>query len=285
MATHDDSSVSEVNTVSEKSDVDLHTVSQQTLTVNGVQLGYWKKGNGPHAILCIPGALAPSRWAFSSQLEHFGREDSGYTIVAYDPRGYGHSRPPERKFCLQEEHHLKRDASDAYHLMKSLGFSEFSMLGWCDGGVSGICLAAQFPTAVRKLVVWGSRTYITDHDLKLTEKLEDFQRWAPQFFETYLSVYGLPQLSQIWQRFLNSLRTFRNLKTDGDVCTNELSKVKCPTLIVHGEKDVLCPQSHAEYMNDHIVESQLHILTDGKHDLHMYPINGFNTVVEEFLRQ
>ena len=68
MATHDDSSVSEVNTVSEKSDVDLHTVSQQTLTVNGVQLGYWKKGNGPHAILCIPGALAPSRWAFSSQL-------------------------------------------------------------------------------------------------------------------------------------------------------------------------------------------------------------------------
>ena len=32
MATHDDSSVSEVNTVSEKSDVDLHTVSHAANT-------------------------------------------------------------------------------------------------------------------------------------------------------------------------------------------------------------------------------------------------------------
>lgn len=283
MATHD-SSVSE-GAVSEKSDVDHDTKSQQTVTVNGVQLCYWRKGNGPHAILCIPGAIASCRWAFSSQLEHFGRKDSGYTIVAYDPRGYGQSRPPEREFCLQEEHHLKRDASDAYHLMKSLGLSEFSVLGWCDGGVSGIYLAVQFPTAIRKLVLWGSRAYITEHDLKISEELEDLQRWAPRALEANISVYGFPGVSQIWHRFVNSLREFRNLKTDGDVCTDELSKVKCPTLIVHGEKDVLCPQSHAEYMNDHIVGSQLHILPDGKHGLHMYPTNGFNTVVEEFLSQ
>ena len=159
MATHHSSGAE--GAVSEKLDVDQHNVSQQTLTVNGVQLCYWRKGNGPHAILCIPGALAPCGWAFASQLEHFGREDSGYTIVAYDPRGYGHSRPPEREFCLEEEHHLKKDANDAYHLMKSLAFLQFSVLGWCDGGVSAIFLAAQFPTAIRKLVVWGSRAYIT----------------------------------------------------------------------------------------------------------------------------
>ena len=271
--------------VSKKLDVDQHTVSQQTLTVNGVRLCYWRKGNGPHAILCIPGAIASCEWAFASQLEHFGRKDSGYTIVAYDPRGYGHSRPPEREFCLQEEHHLKRDANDAYHLMKSLGFLEFSVLGWCDGGVSAICLAAQFPTAIRKLVVWGSRAYITEYDLKVSEELEDLQRWAPQALEANISVYGLPGLSKIWHKFVDSLRTFRNLKTDGDVCTNELSKVKCSTLIVHGDRDVLCPQSHAEYMKDRIEGSQLHILAGGKHGLHMYPTNGFNAVVEEFLSQ
>ena len=253
--------------------------------MNGVQLCYWQKGNGPHVILCIPGAVASCRWAFASQLEHFGREGSGYTIVAYDPRGYGKSRPPERNFCLQEEHHLKRDANDAYHLMKSLGFLQFSILGWCDGGVSAICIAAQFPTAIRKLVVWGSRTYITEHDLKVSKELEDLQRWAPQILEACISVYGLPELSQIWQRFINSLRAFRNLKTDGDVCTNELNKVKCPTLIVHGDRDILCPQSHAEYMKNHIDGSQLHILSDGKHHMHMYPTNGFNAAVEEFLSQ
>ena len=145
---------------------------------------------------------------FLPVIEHFGREDSGYTIVAYDPRGYGHSRPPERKFCLQEEHHLKKDANDAYHLMKSLGFSEFSVLGWCDGGVSGIYLAAQFPTAIRKLVVWGSRTYITEHDLKLTEKLEDFQRWAPQFFETIYPYMDYQSLVKSGRGFSTHLEHF-----------------------------------------------------------------------------
>jgi len=105
------------------------TTIQQKCLVNGVELHFTQSGRGPHPILCIPGAMAPSQWAFASQLEHFGREGRGYTIDAYDPRGYGNSRPPDREYQLITEHHLKTDASDAYHLMKSLGYPQFSMLG------------------------------------------------------------------------------------------------------------------------------------------------------------
>ena len=251
--------------------------------MNGGQLYYLQYGTGPHPILCIPGALAPCEWTFASQLEYFGREGSGYTIVAYDPRGYGNSRPPIREFKIQGEHHLKLDAKDGYHLMKTLGFSTFSVLGWCDGGVSVICLAAQFPAAVRKLVVWGSRTYLTEQDLKKSEEIEDVQRWAPHFHEGLIPVYGTPKLSQMWHEFTDSLRTLRALKADGDVCTEELTKVRCSTLILHGERDFFSPQSHAECMNDHIDESQLYTISDGKHDLHMHPTNEFNSVVDEYL--
>lgn len=105
MATH------ELEDASEKSEVGCHIISRHRIAVNGVQLYYLRSGTGPHPILCIPGALAPCEWAFASQLEYFGREGSGYTIVAYDPRGYAYSRPPDREFKLQgEEHHSKVDA-------------------------------------------------------------------------------------------------------------------------------------------------------------------------------
>jgi len=61
------------------------------------------------------------------------RTTTGYGItdgeISGCPRGYGNSRPPDREYQLITEHHLKTDASDAYHLMTSLGYPQFSMLG------------------------------------------------------------------------------------------------------------------------------------------------------------
>jgi len=259
----------------------LPTVQQKCL-VNGVELHFTQSGRGPHPILCIPGAMAPSHWAFASQLEYFGGEGRGYTIVAYDPRGYGNSRPPDREYQLVPEHHMKTDASDAYHLMKSLGYPQFSVLGWCGGGVTAICLAAQFPDAIKKLVIWGSRTYLTKDDVKRSEELEDLKNWNPRFREAFEAIYGVPNLALLWQKFTDSVRAMY-AKTGGDVCTEEMTKVSCPTLILHGGRDKFSPLSHAEYMKYHIVDSQLHIFADGRHNLQI--CLGFNSVVDNFLKE
>ena len=88
------------------------------------------RGNGPHAILCIPGALGTALTDFLSQLEYFGREGSEFTIVGMDPLGYGASRPPERKFLVEPDHFLKIDALDGHALLQALSFKKFSVLGW-----------------------------------------------------------------------------------------------------------------------------------------------------------
>ena len=75
-------------------------------------------------------------------MEHFGREGSG---VGMDPLGYGASRPPEREFLVESDQFLKIDALDGHALMQALSFKKFSVLGWNDGGVSAIILAAHFP--------------------------------------------------------------------------------------------------------------------------------------------
>ncbi|KAG8133269.1 hypothetical protein E2320_011073, partial [Naja naja] len=38
----------------------------------------------------------------------------------------------------------------------------------------------------------------------------------------------------------------------GDICQQLLPHIKCPTLIIHGEKDPLVPRFHAEYIHKHI---------------------------------
>ena len=121
---------------------------------NGHQLHYQLRGSGPHAILCIPGALGTALINFLPQLEYFGRDGSSFTIVGMDPLGYGASRPPERDFVIKPESDcLRMDALDGFALMKALSFKKFSILGWCSGGVSATILAALYPESVQKLVI------------------------------------------------------------------------------------------------------------------------------------
>lgn len=142
-----------------------------TATVNDVTLYYVCKGNGPHAVLCIPGALGTIDH-YAPQLDYFGREGSGYKVVAFDPRGFGESRdvyrPPNMEGLATEA-----DAKDGYELMRSLSLTKFSLFGWCSGGRGALILASMFPQSVRKLVVFGVRSYITSNELQVYESKRD----------------------------------------------------------------------------------------------------------------
>ena len=252
------------------------------VNVNGVKLHCTVAGRGLHALLCIPGAVVPSLWA---QLEHFSTESNVYTIVAFDPRGYGHSRPPDRNYQLTPQHHLKMDATDAYELMVALGFQRFSVLGWCDGGITALAMAYQYPDAVRSVVVWGPRPYLTDDDVKRTEVLRDLNNWKPAYYEAVRQVYGLQTFTKVWHGYLDCVKAAHSLGLDRVVSTDEFAKITCPTLVIHGEKDSLTQQSHAEYITNYIPGCQIHVLPGGSHGPHMDPgiYSQFNSVVDSFL--
>jgi pimeloyl-ACP methyl ester carboxylesterase len=43
----------------------------------------------------------------------------------------------------------------------------FSVLGWSDGGITGLIVAGRYPDLVRRLVVWGANAYILPSDMPL----------------------------------------------------------------------------------------------------------------------
>ena len=81
---------------------------------------------------------------FKPQIENLNTEK--LTIVAWDPPGYGKSRPPDRTF---PDDFFQRDATWAHDLMQTLGYSKFSLIGWSEGGITSLLLARHIPSPPR----------------------------------------------------------------------------------------------------------------------------------------
>ncbi len=85
--------------------------------VNDVELYYEKVGQGSKVLFCLPGAMGSTRTDFGPQLDKL---KENFTVISFDPRGYGKSIPPKRDFPLDFYH---RDADDAAGLMEKLGIA------------------------------------------------------------------------------------------------------------------------------------------------------------------
>ena len=248
--------------------------------VNEVELFYDSRGrSGSHTLVCIPGAMGTTRSDFTPQLDYFESRD-GLQIVAFDPRGYGHSRPPQREFYGTTS--FENDAKDTKGLMDAFGNKKFSVLGWSDGAIAGMILASLFPDSVRSLVIWGGNAYLSKEDVECFNKIRDLSKWSKKALEPMEQEYGREGLHQLWNSWLDVLEEIYH--SGGNICKDMLCNIKCPTLILHGMKDPLVPNFHPTYLSANIRNSSVYNFPDGKHNIHLRYSEEFNQVVENFVR-
>ena len=63
------------------------------------------------------------------------------------------------------------------------GFEKFSVLGWSDGGITGMILSGDRPELVEKLIVWGSNAFVSQEDIDLISKVRDLSKWSAKMRE------------------------------------------------------------------------------------------------------
>lgn len=63
-------------------------------------VNYVRSGQGKKALILLPGALGSAITDFKPQIEQLPKLLPNFTIIAWDPPGYGKSRPPNRTFPL-----------------------------------------------------------------------------------------------------------------------------------------------------------------------------------------
>nr|XP_031845339.1 valacyclovir hydrolase isoform X2 [Nomia melanderi] len=223
-------------------------------------------------------SAAGSIWTdFKPQVE--GLDRKRFTVVAWDPVGYGKSRPPDRTF---PDDFFERDATHARDLMILLGYQKFSLIGWSDGGITSLILASKFPENVRKLVSVAANSYVTPEEVEFYNKIRSIDTWSEKMRAPMIAIYGEEYFSKVWSGWVDAI-TRISKKTNGNLCKELLANIKCPTLIVQGKKDVMVDDEHPLYLKEHIAGAKLEMFENGAHNLHMRYPKEFNDLVTDFL--
>lgn len=256
------------------------TVGQeQKVTIANQVINYLKVGTGEKTLLCFPGALGTIWSDFKPQINQLNKDL--FTVVAFDPPGYGFSRPPNREFTLD---FYEKDAAMAYKLMKELGVDKFSLLGWSDGGISSLILAAKYPDVVDKLVVWGANSYILPEDIEAFEKIRDTKNWSDKARAPLVALYGAQGLQDMWSGWCDAMQAMHK-RNGGNVCMECVARITCPTLVLHGAKDPVVQPEHPNYLSSNIRNARLHIFPQGKHNIHLRYAEEFNAIVTDFIME
>ncbi|NXU03350.1 BPHL hydrolase, partial [Buphagus erythrorhynchus] len=194
------------------------SITSAKIQVNGVHLHYQQTGEGSHAVLLLPGMLGSGQTDFGPQLKSMNKQL--FTVVAWDPRGYGKSIPPSRDFPPD---FFERDAKDAVDLMQ----------------------------------VWFVPFYWKGHNISILfyVGIRDVSKWSEKVRKPLEELYGHKYFAETCEAWVDGISRFAE-NSDGNICQQLLPDIKCPTFIIHGEKDPLVPQAHAEYIHKHIKGSR-----------------------------
>ena len=252
----------------------------KVVEVRGCALHTKLQGSSERPLLCLPGAMgtAETDWAYQFQ----GLPKKGHLVASFDPRGYGKSRPPARRFPADYYH---RDAADAVAVADALfgPNADFDLMGWSDGANAAVILAAQHPHRVRRLVVFGGNSYLTEEDIAAYEATRNVaESWSKRMREPLEAVYGAEELQKMWSSACDGWASIMH-DGGGDICQSEAKAIKCPTLVMGGDKDPIVPTFHPHWFADNIPGARLHMFPEGKHNIHQKFAAEFNDLVADFL--
>ena len=93
-------------------------------------------------------------------------------------------------------------------------------------------------------------------------------------------IYG-DKFASLWTAWVQSYRDIYS--HGGDICSDLLSKISAPTLVIHGEKDVMVAEEHVHFLENNIPNARKLIWKDGKHNLHLKHAEEFNKIVQDFI--
>ncbi|XP_053691054.1 valacyclovir hydrolase isoform X2 [Sabethes cyaneus] len=252
---------------------------EKQLQIGAHQINFVKVGNGEKGLILLPGALGTAWTDFKPQIEQLPSLLPSHTVIAWDPPGYGKSRPPEKQFGLD---FYEQDADSAFHLMEKFGFEKFSILGWSDGGITGLIMAGRKPTQVEKLVVWGANAYITQKEADIYQSIRDVSKWSSRMREPMEAIYGKADFPRIWSAWVDGmLQIYR--KKNGDICKDVLENIRAPTFVLHGALDPMIVPEHVPHLLNTIPTTELHVFPDGKHNIHLKYSKEFNKLVSGFI--
>lgn len=253
---------------------------------DGGRINYDVYGNG-RPIVFVHGWGIARVWKY--QVAEFSRD---HMVVTVDIRGHGDSCGPRGDYSLDKL------GEDLTAVIKKLRLERVTLVGWSMGASVVMKLMAEknIPEVVSIVIIGGTPMFTASYrrsgeHLTISKKqglLKVLFRVSRQYaLEIFRRRDFLKNRLWIVKNCgpWTSLRTMWGYmktmaKTD---LTGILSDIKVPTLILHGDSDIMCPVEGSYYMAERIKGSRLEILHGDDHSLGLTDPERVNRKIREFV--
>lgn len=251
---------------------------------------YEVHGNG-FPLVMIAGLTENMDWWDEKLIKELWKK---WTVILFDNRGVGRSSN-DRDFTLKEL------AADTVSLMDSLHVEKAHVLGHSMGGMIAQELVLNHPKRVEKLILYstscGGSKYIppspevlkmlmADTKGKIPHEIvkehlsimftDEFRNKNPDFIETFINKVLIVRIS--YREYKRQMQAISGFNT-----ARRLKTVAAPTLVIHGEKDVLSPPQNAINISQLIPEAQLELFKNSAHMIFEEEFDKALTSLERFL--
>jgi len=221
--------------------------------VNGINMYYETYGSGKPLIF-LHGNGGSIRGA-AAKIEYF---KNYFKIIAIDSRGHGKSIDSTTKTLTYTQM-----AYDTKVLLDSLHIDSPYISGQSDGGILGLLIAINYPNKVSRLVTFGANLF--PGKKAIVDELEDLVRDT-------LRMTKNP----------NTRRLFTLLEYQPHISDNDLHKIKCPVLIMTGDRDAI-KLEHSLKIFYNIENSNLFVMPGATHFGSVEKPELFNNILLDFL--
>ncbi len=238
-----------------------------------MKLNFETHGSGPRTLVMTHGISASGNtWRF--QVPDF---EKVCRAVTWDLRGHGDSDSPEGPYSIPDM------ARDLLQIADELGAEKIIPLGHSAGGAISLRFALDYPERTEALVLVGTASEANEKSRDFYQKLAGIAE--EKGMEPVVKRLGMAKESANLvpanpNGFAHVTRAMAGLNEDP--MTERLSEIKCPTLILVGEKDFL-GAGGSVIMSRRIGGSQLEIIPERGHGLFLEDPPGFNERVVRFL--
>lgn len=226
--------------------------------VNGIKIYYETYGSGA-PLLLLHGNRSPIA-SFYKQIPELSKK---FKVIAVDTRGQGRSSEDGKTYTYD------LFAKDMNALLDELNMDSVNILGWSDGGNTGLIIAMKYPKKVRRLVTMGADVFIDSSVVddwvfkEVKKQLKEFEKDT-----SYIS--------------RNNWRLANLLITEPNHTFNDLKNIKCPVLVMAGEKDII-KVNHTKGIAANIPKGTLYIAPKQTHYFPQENAEAFNKIVKDFL--
>ncbi|MCW3786437.1 alpha/beta fold hydrolase [Plebeiibacterium sediminum] len=240
------------------------------ISVNNSTIYYETYGQGT-PLLLIHGGLG-SIMNYENSIKDLSKH---FKVIAMDSPGHGRS-------SHLDSLSYQILAENVSHFIDKLGLDSLYVIGWSDGGIIGLLLAAERPDKIKKLVAISANTRLSAIKQQDIEWMKNGMiAWAKNENGWWMkNQFPLRSQPEKVDEYLDN--TKKMWLVDINIDDAMIESIKIPTLIMQGDKDVIKTE-HALELNRAIVNSQLCILPNTSHFVFGSKPDLVNRIIIDFL--